>query len=147
MTLDSTDTGFDLITLDSAIVTRYYQDIPGANSVIVPGQYTFPCNASLPDLTLTISGIDDITIPGHVLNYHPYDIAANSKHPYILQALRFPLWFRFTHLHWATVCMGTLQSAGDGGGAVLGQAFMMAQFVVFNVGSRSISFANIAQNL
>ena len=74
------DTGFDMINLDSDIVARYYQDVLGANSATVPGQYTFPCNASLPDLTLTISG-SGITIRGHVLNYHPYDIEANSELP------------------------------------------------------------------
>ena len=45
------------------------------------------------------------------------------------------------------VCTGALQSAGDGGNAVFGQAFMMAQFMVFNVGGRSIGFAPIAENL
>ena len=44
------------------------------------------------------------------------------------------------------VCMGALQNSGDAGGAFLGQAFMMAQFMVFNGGSRSISFADIARN-
>ena len=43
--------------------------------------------------------------------------------------------------------MGALQSAGDGGAAVFGQAFLMAQFTVFNVGSRSISFAEIAPDV
>lgn len=66
------------MNLDAPIVARYYQDIPGANSATVPGQYTFPCNASLPDLTLTISGVG-VTIRGNVLNYHPYDVEANGK--------------------------------------------------------------------
>ena len=43
--------------------------------------------------------------------------------------------------------MGALQSSGDGGSALFGQAFMMAQFLVLNVGDRTISFAEIAQNL
>jgi len=43
--------------------------------------------------------------------------------------------------------MGALQSAGDGGNALFGQVFMTAQFVVFDVGSRTISFAEIAQDL
>ena len=73
-----TDTGYDLMNLDSAIVSRYYQDVPGANTVTASGTYTFPCNASLPDLDLTIDG-SGATIRGHVLNYHPYDIEANSK--------------------------------------------------------------------
>ena len=73
-----TDTGYDLINLDSAIVARYYQDVPGANADTVPGTYTFPCNASLPDLDLTID-TGGATIRGHVLNYHPYNIGANSK--------------------------------------------------------------------
>lgn len=43
--------------------------------------------------------------------------------------------------------MGALQSAGDRGSALFGQVFMMAQFMVFNVGNRTISFAEIAQEL
>ncbi|KAL8689586.1 MAG: hypothetical protein Q9218_004775 [Villophora microphyllina] len=84
------DTGFDLILLDSVIVTRYYRDIPGANSTTAAGQYTFPCDVSLPDLTLLIDGHAAV-IPGHVLNYHPYDIESNSKHhlPYAPIALSF----------------------------------------------------------
>ena len=73
-----TDTGWDLINLDSAIVARYYQDVPGANNVTDSGQYTFPCDATLPDLTMTIDG-GGVTIRGHVLSYHPYDVEANSK--------------------------------------------------------------------
>ena len=73
-----TDTGWDLINLDSAIVARYYQDVLGANNVTASGQYTFPCNATLPDLTMTIDG-GGVTVRGHVLNYHPYDVEANSK--------------------------------------------------------------------
>ena len=67
------------MNLDSSIVARYYQDVPGANTDTVPGQYTFPCNVILPDLNLSIGGLNGIRIPGHVLNYHPYDIEANSK--------------------------------------------------------------------
>ena len=43
--------------------------------------------------------------------------------------------------------MGVLQNAGDGGGAVFGQFFMKAQFMVFNVGSRSISFAEMRPDI
>ena len=69
-----------MINLDSAIVARYYQDVPGANADYNPGQYTFPCNVTLPDLALTIDGIG-VTVRGHVLNYYPYDIQNNSKLP------------------------------------------------------------------
>ncbi len=43
--------------------------------------------------------------------------------------------------------MGALQSAGIGGSALFGQAFMMAQFLILNVGDRTIGFAEIAQDL
>ena len=66
------DTGFDLINMESQIVDRYYQDVFGASSSsVVPGEYWFPCDTNLPDLTLTIAGNGPVTIPGHVLNYHP----------------------------------------------------------------------------
>ena len=66
------------MNLDTTIVARYYQDIPGANNGTFPGQYTFPCDANMPDLNLTIGGIG-IKVHGHVLNYHPYDVQANGK--------------------------------------------------------------------
>ena len=65
------------MNLDSAIVARYYQDVPGADSST--GQYMFPCNVSLPNLTLTIGGNGPVTLPGHVLNYHPSTSDPNSK--------------------------------------------------------------------
>ena len=42
------------------------------------------------------------------------------------------------------VCSGALQNVGDDGAAVFGQVFMMAQFMVFDVGSRTIGFAENA---
>lgn len=149
------DTGYDLINLDASIVARYYQDVPGANSVTTSGSYTFPCNASLPDLVLIING-SGATIRGHVLNYHPYNNEANSKHclrpPSINTLVYIPCGYRFCErslqeLICCLVCMGALQSSGDGGSALFGQAFMMAQFLVLNVGNRSISFAEIAPDL
>lgn len=44
------------------------------------------------------------------------------------------------------VCMGALQNSWDGG-AVFGQVFYMAQFMVFDVGGRTMSFAEIRQDL
>lgn len=74
-----TDTGWDILNLDPALVARYYADVPGANTVTDPGSWTFPCSAPLPDLTLSLGGISNIVIPGRVLNYHPYNINANGK--------------------------------------------------------------------
>lgn len=144
------DTGYDMINLDPGIVARYYQDIPGANSVTVPGQYTFPCNSSMPDLRLSIDGAG-VTIRGHVLNYHPYDADPNSKH---LTSTIMPFRPSYSaaldicgivrELTDNAVCVGTLQNAGTGSGALFGQAFMMAQFMVFNFGDKTVSFAEIA---
>ena len=44
-------------------------------------------------------------------------------------------------------CKGALQSSGVGGGALFGQAFLMAQFLILNVGDRTIGFAEIAPDL
>ena len=46
-----------------------------------------------------------------------------------------------------TVCTGALQPTAPGGSAVFGQVFLMAQFAVFNVRDRSISFADIVPGL
>lgn len=63
--------------MDPAIVARYYQDVAGADSSI--GQYIFPCSSGLPDLTFTIGGTGPVTLPGHVLNYHPLTDNPSSK--------------------------------------------------------------------
>ena len=73
------DTGWDIMNLDPNITARYYRDVPGANTDTNPGQYTFPCDAPLPDLTLSISEVGAVVIPGHWLNYHPYDAGNNSE--------------------------------------------------------------------
>ncbi|KAG7004610.1 hypothetical protein G7Y79_00024g055600 [Physcia stellaris] len=94
------DTGWDLINLDPSLVAHYYAAVPGATADLNPGTWTFPCSAPLPDLVLSIGGVDD--------------------------------------------CTGALQPTAPSGPAVFGQAFLMAQFAVFDIGGRRISFAPVA---
>ena len=80
-----------------------------------------------------------------MLNYHPYDVETNSK-------LLFSLTYNFASYFAVeasvnVACKGALQSSGVGGSALFGQAFMMAQFLILNVGDRTIGFAEIAPDL
>ena len=74
-----------------------------------------------------------------MLNYHPYDVETNSK-------LLFSCYFA-VGANIPLACKGALQSSGIGGSALFGQAFMMAQFLILNVGDRTIGFAEIAPGL
>ena len=67
------DTGWDLLNLDPTLVARYYASVPGATSDLNPGTWIFPCSAALPDLVLSIGGVDGVVIEGRWLNYHPWD--------------------------------------------------------------------------
>lgn len=78
------DTGWDLLNLDPALVARYYASVPGATLDLNPGTWTFPCSAPLPDLVLSIGGVDGVVIEGRWLNYHPWDADGNCKLPVFL---------------------------------------------------------------
>ena len=82
-----------------------------------------------------------------MLDYHPYDVEANSKLVFSLLHIILHISFFVGANTQTPVCMGALQSSGDGGSALFGQAFMMAQFLILNVGDRTISFADIAKDL
>ena len=68
--------------MDPQILAYYYQSVPG--SVLVNDSsskgisYNFPCNATLPDLTLYI-GNGTAIYRSSLLNYGTVDAATNSK--------------------------------------------------------------------
>lgn len=66
------DTGTTLLYLPDAIVQDYYSAIPSASYSSVQGGYVFPCNASLPSISLGI-GTYSALIPGPFINYAPTD--------------------------------------------------------------------------
>jgi len=64
------DTGTSINWLPTTLVTEYYNQIPGATFSDSWGGMTFPCDSTLPDLTLYING-QPRTMPGSYTNYSP----------------------------------------------------------------------------
>ncbi|USP82891.1 hypothetical protein yc1106_10165 [Curvularia clavata] len=65
------DSGTSLVYLPDAVVNDYYSQIQGS-SLTQGGVYAFPCNSTIPDLHLKISG-SVFSIPGRDVNYATYD--------------------------------------------------------------------------
>lgn len=67
------DSGTSLVYLPQAVLDGYYSQIQGFQKSST-GFYTFPCNATLPDLNLKIGEGQYITFPGRDINYSKADI-------------------------------------------------------------------------
>ena len=100
------DTGTTLLLIDDAIVTAYYKAVSGAKFDQSQGGYTYPCSATLPDISFQI-GTYKATVPGSYVNYAPID---NS----------------------GATCFGGIQSSQGIGFNIFGDIFLKSQFVVFD---------------
>lgn len=110
------DTGTTLLLLPSAIVNAYYAKVTGATYYADWAIWRFPCGATPPDLRIGVGTYRGF-IPGKYMNYGPLGDGT---------------------------CYGGLQSSDGLDWAILGDVFLKAQFVVFNMGTKSIGFANKA---
>ena len=113
------DTGTTLLMLPSALTQAYYWQVPGAKSSAQVGGWVFPCNATLPDLTLHI-GTYKAVVPGELVKYAPVDTDS---------------------LEDATTCYGGIQSSSGFPFAIYGDVFFKAQFTVFDVEGERVGFA------
>lgn len=80
------DSGTTLILLPAQIVYKYYAQVSGSKYDSYQAAYTFPCNASLPSLTLGF-GRYKAVIPGNYMNYAPLgfgDASMLDPQPYEL---------------------------------------------------------------
>lgn len=77
------DSGTSLIYLPDSVVKDYYSHIKGYK-LQEEGSYTFPCNATIPDLKFKIENTA-LTVPGRAINYTVYDpdqrICAGAVNP------------------------------------------------------------------
>lgn len=90
--------------LPDAIVDTFYANITGASFDYYTGGYTYPCNTTLPDLSLNIGGHVG-TVPGAYFNY----TSVGSGR-----------------------CFGGLQTSTGLAFSIVGDIFLKSQFVVFS---------------
>lgn len=114
------DTGTTNLLFQPDIVGAYYDQVPGSVNSTQFAAFLIPCDAHLPDFTVTISG-RPFTIPGSLLNLE----AINS-----------------------TTCVGNIQviPASTIGGIVqpnacLGATFMLPYLTAFDLGTLQVGFA------
>lgn len=108
------DTGTSQLLVPQSIVDDYYAQVPNSGLDEQTGMQVFPCDASLPDF---IFGLGEYRgrLPGNYVSYG----AVND-----------------------TYCYGGIQSSEGIPFGVFGDTLLKAQFVVFDLGSLHVGFAN-----
>ena len=109
------DTGTTLLLAPDNLVDAYYAGVDGAENDPQVGGYTIPCDADLPDLTLTIAG-NDVTVAGSLVNFAPLEEGSST-------------------------CFGGIQSDSGIGFSILGDIFLKAIYAVFDAGNTQFGFA------
>jgi aspergillopepsin I len=107
------DTGTTLLLLDDTIVSQYYSQVSGAKNNNNAGGYVFPCSATLPDFSVSISGYE-ATVPGSLMNYGSSGDGS---------------------------CLGGMQSNAGIGFSIFGDIFLKSQYVVFDASGPQLGFA------
>ncbi|KAF1986390.1 aspartic endopeptidase Pep1/aspergillopepsin F [Aulographum hederae CBS 113979] len=111
------DTGTSLFYLPRPNVDAYYRSVKGSNFDIMQQGYTVPCDAQLPDLTVTVGGAKRV-VSGRFINYAPVS---------------------------ETVCFGGLQPNTGMPFSIFGDVFLKSQFAVFEFGDKPrVGFAQQA---
>ncbi|KAI9684397.1 MAG: hypothetical protein M1829_002207 [Trizodia sp. TS-e1964] len=106
------DTGTTLLIVSPSVADAYWAKVSGSKAS--GNGFTFPCDATLPDLGLSVGGSYTAIIPGNLLNFA--QTGTNT-------------------------CFGALQSNGGSGLQIYGDIIFKSQFVVFNGGDNTLSFA------
>ncbi|KZO91629.1 acid protease [Calocera viscosa TUFC12733] len=119
------DTGTTLVIGDSARVGAFYALVPGAkeDTSVGSGFYTFPCNASLPGITLEFAN-------------------ASQGRPWEIDPEMFNLGPVRTG---STDCLGGIVSQGAYPFWIIGDVFLKGKSVVFDMERNRVGIAAIAQ--
>ncbi|KAF2434587.1 acid protease [Tothia fuscella] len=101
------DTGTTLMLLPPAATADYYSQVAGAKNNVTEGGYVFPCDSTLPDLTVQMLGNVNAVVPGHFIN------RSKSQTP------------------GSPFCYGGIQQ-GSPTLSIWGDVFLKSQFAVFD---------------
>lgn len=111
------DTGTSLFLAPTDIVSEYYDNVGSAIFSQEDDAYVFHCNESLPDFHFGFAdNWSDFRVPGAFMNY---SIAPAAHYPW---------------------CYGGIQESNMGF-SIMGDVFLKAIYVDFNIGNKSVGFA------
>ncbi|KAA8648248.1 hypothetical protein EYZ11_006736 [Aspergillus tanneri] len=118
------DTGTSLMLLDQEVVDAYYKQVPGAVFARGASGYIHPCKADMPNLSIAVGPKHLATVPGHFLSFSVVgtNITTGEK-----------------------VCYGGVQSNQGGRMQILGDVFLKAFFVIFDLRGPSLGIASLKQ--
>lgn len=121
------DTGSPLILIDEDAVRDYYAQIPGSWHGEWELLYRLPCNATPPDLTISVfHGSEtqfDAVVPGEYVNLGKKDVGPGPR----------------------DLCFGAIQWDRGAVQSVLGTAFLKGRYTVFDLEEGRLGFADLAE--
>ncbi|EAS34957.1 aspartic protease PEP3 [Coccidioides immitis RS] len=117
------DTGTTLMLVNEDIVNAYYDQVDNARSVYAAGGFIFPCNATLPDLYVSLGDTHLARIPGDLMNFSKVGLSTETGEE---------------------LCFGGVQSNSGSGLQVFGDVLFKAIFVVFDLRGPSLHVAGHA---
>jgi hypothetical protein len=109
------DTGTSLLLVDQPVAEAYYSQVQGAQNNAQVGGFIYPCDATLPDISVAIGDSYMATIPGNQVTFAAVDQAN-------------------------TTCFGGVQGNQGAGMQIFGDVMFKAQLVAFNGGNQSLGF-------
>ncbi|KAL4807679.1 aspartic peptidase domain-containing protein [Aspergillus unguis] len=111
------DTGTSLMLLEQVVVDEYYEQVDGAQYATSASGYIYPCNTTLPSLSIAIGPEHLATVPGELISFS--EVGTNTTTG-------------------ETVCYGGIQSNQGLDMQILGDTFLKAFYVVFDLRGPSI---------
>ncbi|KAL5337755.1 aspartic peptidase domain-containing protein [Aspergillus crustosus] len=111
------DTGTSLMLLDQHVVDAYYAQVHGAQYVASATGYIYPCSAELPNFAIAIGPQHLATVPGSLISFSEVGTNTTTNE---------------------AVCYGGIQSNQGLNMQILGDTFLKAFYVVFDLRGPSI---------
>ncbi|KAL4923967.1 pepsin-like aspartic protease [Aspergillus undulatus] len=115
------DTGTSLMLLDQTVVDEYYEQVHGAQFAHSASGYIYPCSAELPNLSIAVGPSRLATVPGSLIGFS--EVGTNTTTG-------------------EAVCYGGVQSNQGLDMQILGDTFLKAFYVVFDLRGPSIGVAS-----